>query len=410
MRALRRALAAAAASLAVSAGADTITLTNGRVIETDRAWFEGNEVRYEKAGGVYGLPRTLVARLDRRAAGDGAPDADVVAARERLAAGDAVEAVRLLRRALARDPRSLAALQGLSEASLALGDARAARQAAEGALAVAPDDARALAALGSALSALGDGPGAARAFQRSLELRPDPEVARRMAEVAPAPSQPGGGARFRLRYEGSVNEPLGDEVLRALDGAFAEFARRLGFQPDESVSVVLKTEAAFQDEAPEWAGALNDGAIHVPVAGVRALTPRLAALLRHELAHSFILARTRGNCPTWLQEGVSQLLEGGDPARGDEPSRAALRAGRLKPLITLEAPFQGLEAGDLPLAYAESLSAVAYIVKRRGEPAVVRLLNSLGDGFPPEEALPVALALSYPEFQRSWEAHLAAAR
>jgi hypothetical protein len=41
---------------------------------------------------------------------------------------------------------------------------------------------------------------------------------------------------------------------------------------------------------------------------------------------------------------------------------------------------------------------------------VVRLLNSLGDGFPPEEALPVALALSYPEFQRSWEAHLAAAR
>jgi hypothetical protein len=33
----------------------------------------------------------------------------------------------------------------------------------------------------------------------------------------------------------------------------------------------------------------------------------------------------------------------------------------------------------------------------------VRLLAALGDGFPSEEALPVALALSYPEFQKSLE-------
>jgi hypothetical protein len=33
----------------------------------------------------------------------------------------------------------------------------------------------------------------------------------------------------------------------------------------------------------------------------------------------------------------------------------------------------------------------------------VRLLAGLGDRLPAEEALPVALALSYPEFQKSWE-------
>ena len=38
------------------AGADTIVLTNGRVIEADRAWYEGTQLRYEKDGGVYGLP------------------------------------------------------------------------------------------------------------------------------------------------------------------------------------------------------------------------------------------------------------------------------------------------------------------------------------------------------------------
>ena len=32
-----------------------------------------------------------------------------------------------------------------------------------------------------------------------------------------------------------------------------------------------------------------------------------------------------------------------------------------------------------------------------------RLLSALGDRLPSEEALPVSLALSYPEFQKSWE-------
>jgi hypothetical protein len=36
----------------------------------------------------------------------------------------------------------------------------------------------------------------------------------------------------------------------------------------------------------------------------------------------------------------------------------------------------------------------------------VRLINALGDRIPSEEALPVSLALSYPEFQKSWEDHL----
>jgi hypothetical protein len=132
----------------------------------------------------------------------------------------------------------------------------------------------------------------------------------------------------------------------------------------------------------------------------------MRTILRHELAHSFIAARTGGNCPTWLQEGVSQWLEGGDPGREDAAVAQALREGKLRPLLTLEAPFQALPPEDVPLAYAESLSAVAHILRTRGEPGVVRLLAALADRLPSEEALPVALALSYPEFQASWEARL----
>ncbi len=405
---LRAAVATAALGAAVSARADTITLTNGRVIEADRAWYEGTQLRYEKNGGVYGLPRSLVKHLDQgRQPETGQGDPDVARARARLAAGDPVQATRLLRAAIARDPQSTAALHLLTEAYLALGDARAARETAERALRLDMRDARARELLGDALVGLGDREGAEQEYRRSLLVRPDSAVERKLQEVAPAPSTAAPGATFTLRYDGGVNQPMGNAVVEALTAAHAEYTRRFGFRPDQPVSVILETESAFQDErVPDWAAGVNDGGIRVAVRGLDKPTPRLLAVLRHELAHSFVAARTRGNCPTWLHEGIAQWLEGGDPGRDDDVVATALKEGRVLPLLTLEAPFQTLPPTDVTLAYAESLSAVGHILRKRGEAGVVRLLSALGDGFPSEEALPVALALSYPEFQKSWEEQL----
>ena len=297
-----------AAALASPARADRIVLTNGRVIEADRAWYDGAQVRYEKDGGVYGLPRALVKSVEGPGHAPAPPE-----------------------------------------------------------------------------------PGAAPAADPALPRPPSTEPA----------------AQFRIRYDGGVNEPLGIAVLDTLGKAYAEYARRLRFAPDEPVTVILQMGTAFQEGgAPEWAAGTNDGVIRVPVQGIQAPTPSLVRVLRHELAHSFIAARTGGNCPTWLQEGISQWLEGGDPARHDDAAAAAAAQGRLISLLTLEAPFQSLPPDQVPLAYAESLSAVAHILRIRGEAGVGRILASLGDRLPSEEALPVSIALSYPELQKSWVVHL----
>jgi len=395
------------ALLGAGAAADTITLTNGHVIDADRAWFEGNEVRYEKNGGIYGVPKTLVVRVDSHSSPAASADPDVLKARERLAAQDPVEATRLSRVALGRDPESLPALQTLAEALLALGDARAARDEAQRAVRLDDRDPRTRALLGDAYAAMGDRAGAEEQYRRSLLLRPDPAVQRKLEDVAPAPARPAQGAQFRIRYDGGVNEPLGVAVLDVLTKAHAEYARRLGFRPEDPVVVLLMMEAGIPEgRVPEWAAGVNDGTIRVPLRGLDRLTPRLTTVLRHELAHSFIAARTGGNCPTWLQEGVSQWLEGGDPNREDAAAAALARDGKLMPLLTLEAPFQTLPPADMATAYAESLSAIAHILRRSGPDGVVRLLAALGDRLPSEEALPTALALSYPEFQKSWEDYL----
>jgi len=387
--------------------ADSIELTNGRVIEADRAWFEGTQVRYEKDGGVYGIPRSLVRRVQTQ--GGTTLDPDLARARERLTAGDPVEATRLLKLVVARDPRSLPGLQALADAFMALGDPRSARDVAQRAVALDPRAARSHELLGDALVALGDRGAAEGAYRSSVSLRPDPQVERKLAEVGPTPTGGGGGARFRLRYDGSVNEPVGVAVLGALDAAYADYNRRLGFRPDDAIEVILQTEAGFQDgRTPDWAAGLNDGTIRVPVRGMERPTPELLAVLRHELAHSFVAARTRGNCPTWLQEGISQWLEGGDPARADLALSPRALQRTLPSLLSLEAPFHTMAGPEASLAYAASLSGVAHIIRLRNEAGLLRLLAALSDGLPSEEALPVATALSYTEFQQSWLDYLLA--
>ena len=315
---------------AARAGSDTIVLNNGRVIEADRAWYEGTQVRYEKGGGVYGLPKSLVKQLDQKARPPAVSDPDVTAARG-LLAQDPAEAARLARRAVDRDPLSIGALQTLAEALLGLGDARGARDRATQALRIDDRDPQSRALLGDALLALGDRYGAEEAYRVSLRLRPDPAVERKLKQfptalapparspsVAPgaANTAPGPGA-FHLRYEGGANEAVGASALRALNSAYAEYASKLGFRPEQTIDVKVEAGKSVQDpRAPAWAAGWSaDGTIQVPAQGLETADASFVRVLRHELAHSFVTWRTGNNCPTWLQEGIAQWLEGGDPAR-----------------------------------------------------------------------------------------------
>jgi hypothetical protein len=389
--------------------ADVIHLKNGHTISADRAWKEGSQVRYQKNGGVYGIPLSLVVRIVEEERPAATPSADVSAARRSLKSGDPLGAIRQLQEILSRDPRSLTALQALIEAQLTIGDARTANDNAKRALKLDDRNARTYALLGDTLLALGDPAGSTQAYQRSLDLQSSRDVERKLEQAtASGGLTPATGPRLRISYDGSVNEPLGTAVLSFLDSVCQEYSRRLEITLSAPITVVLQTNAEFHEDtrAPEWATGWNDGSIRVPAGGLTQPTPALLQILRHELAHSFVSAGTRGNCPTWIHEGIAQWLEGRDTMTDMPLLLTAQREERLISLAALEAPFRRLSANDAALAYAESLSAVMHIIRLKGERGIVRLLASLGDGLPSEEALVVSLALSYPELQASWEQFL----
>ena len=72
----------------------------------------------------------------------------------------------------------------------------------------------------------------------------------------------------------------------------------------------------------------------------------------------------------------------------------------------LEAPFSGLNEGEATSAYAQSLSAVAHVLRLGGSAGIRRLIDELAAGRPTAAALPRAIGVDYPELQRRWEAHL----
>jgi len=388
----------------VVASADTIVLTSGGRLEVEQAWYEGGELRYREKGTIFRVPRALVSRVSSPS-GE-LPGPDVLRSRERLEAGDAGEALRYARLGLFRDPTSVSALVALSAAQLALGDAARARESAESALTADPASATAHERLGDARSELADFEGARDSYRRALTLAPSSRLQRKL-DAFSATAGSVSSARLRIRYDGASDEPLGLAVLKVLDAAWDDHAKRLGFAPSQPVTVVLQTAEGFRDttRAPEWAAAWNDGTIRVPVRGLAAPTPGLVRVLRHELAHSFVTSRA-ASCPTWLQEGVAQWLEGGDPRREDAQLAQLARAGRLRRLEALEQPFVGLGERDAGTAYAQSLSAVAFLLRTRGDEGVRRLIEAIGAGRPAAEALPDAVALSYAELQRQWEQQL----
>jgi tetratricopeptide (TPR) repeat protein len=407
-------LVAAALGAAASPGsADSIVLTNGRVIEADRAWLEGANVRFQLKGAIFSMPREVVARVDAAGGGSGLEDLDVRLSRERLAAGEAQDALRHGRVAVFRQPQSVPALQALAAAQVALGDAASARKTLGDALALEPANARSLELLGDALADAGDFAAAREQYERAAATSPAPRLTEKLDALAVDPvADSASSARFRIRFDGAADQPLGLSVVKVLDEAWQDHEQKLGFAPRYPVTVVLQTAKAFYDttRAPGWVAAWNDGTIRVPVAGLERPTAGLVRVLRHEMAHSFVAARTGANCPTWLQEGVAQWLEGGDPAREDEGLVSLARSTQLPKLETLEKPFVGLPEARAQLAYAGSLSAVAYIVKQYGTDGLRRIVAALAAGQKPAEALPSAIGLGYADLQKAWEQKLVATR
>ena len=206
---------------------------------------------------------------------------------------------------------------------------------------------------------------------------------------------------FTVRFEGREDPALVWALLERLESASRDVGRQLGAFPESRVPVVLYTDGEFPAHAsvPHWAQGLFDGQIRLAVSWAGLREESLDKTLRHEYTHALIHARTRGNVPTWLSEGLAIASENRDT---DDAREVIREAGHLIPLHELHGSFLTLPPAQVPLAYAESEAAVSFLLARHGEAAVRTLLARLGETKNFATAIQDVTGGTYAEFQSAW--------
>jgi hypothetical protein len=255
---------------------------------------------------------------------------------------------------------------------------------------------------------------AVASWRHSLELRPDPAVQQFLAKAqreqnAEANFTEHESSHFVLHYEGrQTSDAFRAQILEALESDYDDLARDLGNPPRDNILVTIYTEQAFFDvtHAPSWSGAINDGKLRIPVNGLSSVTPELARVLKHELAHSFINQLSAGRCPPWLHEGIAQLLE--PKSLGGEGRQLAqlFKSQNNIPLNVLEGSFLRLSGAQAYLAYAESLAAVSYINETYGMSDIQSILQRLREGSSTEAALRATIHADYGQLESELSKYL----
>ena len=163
--------------------------------------------------------------------------------------------------------------------------------------------------------------------------------------------------------------------------------------PGAPITVLLYPKQAFRDvtQAAENVVGLFDGKIRIPLGGLSRIDPQVERTLAHELTHAIVQAKTRGNCPRWLHEGLAQLAEGRKPSAAD---RAAVTK-----LLRQHDPESWHESG---FSYPAALSLTIRLESIRGETGLAELLDKLEDGNDIDSALQATFGMTYAELCRDW--------
>ena len=452
--------------LALPAASDTVHLKNGGTILADHVRENGNRYEYEIGDDRYAIPKSAVERVETggvpaHAAADakipdlpsftppdslagegdlvgkiikegkidtdalasleakGNPEltgtSDFIAGKFEFEHGNVAEARRYFENALRSQPDSSTILVYYAALLVRTGNTAQALPYAQHAARSAPDSPDAYAMLGYAQFASDRTKDAITSWKRSLELRPDPAVQQLLAKAqreqsAESDFTENETRHFVLHYEGAqTSEALRKQILAALESDYDDLAHDLGTPPRDNILVTLYTNTAFFDvtHAPAWAGALNDGKLRIPVSGLTSVTPELARVLKHELAHSFIASLSSGRCPTWLNEGIAQFLEPRNLGSEGRPLAQLFKAQEDIPLNMLEASFARFSGVKASIAYAESLAAVSYINDSYGLSDVQRILERLSEGNSTEAALRSTIHSDYGQFESDLGRYLA---
>ncbi|MEM7247891.1 MAG: hypothetical protein AAF533_21320 [Acidobacteriota bacterium] len=200
---------------------------------------------------------------------------------------------------------------------------------------------------------------------------------------------------FVVRVSPEVSQLDLDPLLDELEVVHAELFRALGAEPRDQVTVILYPGDEFWEQTghPSVVRGLFDGKVRIPAGQVAALSPRLKAILRHEVAHAFIDALTQGQADRRWHEGIAEHFEG-SRLRYEADLADSHRSGRWPP----------------PFSYPAAHSRIEWFLRRWDTRQLGRLLVEAGRRGGMHSALQAVVGLSEAELDEAWGRDLSSGR
>jgi len=316
------------------------------------------------------------------------------------------QALVLFEHAVETNEKNVEAWKGLGFVHLQQKETPEAVRALESAHAIAPGDADVALALsrllyqsddlkaaGEVLSSfLARNPGNAEATKLLARMKRDTAVEENF--------QSNDTGHFRLKFDGAENALAGSLVGAVLEEAWAQVGADFHYYPPDPVVVILYARDDFRkvSNSPDWSRGIYDGKIRIPVGGLNERSEELEDVIFHEYTHVVVNQITRGRCPTWLNEGLAQVQEPSADG-GKLALLAALKARGTIPLSGLEGSFLRLPEAQAQMAYAQGYAAVLYISETYSFYHLRQILDGIGEGKRPEDALRSSLHFGYEDLE-----------
>jgi tetratricopeptide (TPR) repeat protein len=420
---------------------DVIYLKNGRQIECESAWEDGKEVRYKTGSGIVGIPRAMIAKIEKgttkpstqtaqsrpsEASNSSSiesldPAAKTVLARSFTDLGknqvdkkDFVSALENFKKAYALT-KDRETTFNLAMAYFQLKDDWNAESLFNEVLKFDPKNTVALNMLGEIAWRKEKLDEALEFWQKSLQIKKDPVLSAKLDRLkrerkASSTYDNSESLHFIMRYDGGKADPyLVDQISDFLEETYQKLSLQFEAFPTTSFVIVLYPQEKFQaiTDAPAWSGGINDGKIKLPVKGIKSLTDEMKDVLIHELTHSFVNFKSSGNCPVWLQEGLAQYMEG--KLASDEANHlmsALASAGQLPRIEQLNGSFIGASADVAQVLYVQSLAFTSFLLQRQPFYHVNSLLDELGKGNQLDDAFLAAYLQPLSRLESEWRQSL----
>ncbi len=217
-------------------------------------------------------------------------------------------------------------------------------------------------------------------------------------------------------YDGS--EAFARKAMAIGDKAIAETSALLGVTETKKIDFyIYGDDASFRAALGPGTRENVGGQAHSDIRTLFALiTPDqindawVGIVIPHELTHLVFDTAVKNPYrfpPRWLNEGLAVYLSQGYDPSDRSLVASAVSSGDLIPLTALGGQFP-TDAQKTYLAYAESVSAIAYLVNRQGRDALVNLVLAYKDGLTDDEAFSKALGMDLAAFEQGWLADLGA--